>query len=238
MCDALHHAVQGAAALLAEAVLTHIPEVVVLCGAWFGAGVLSCVLFGCGAMNMLVFLLPYVNAAEQEAATLAIIFYGLGSVVGEYPGYLLSKEKFSAARLQLQGKRHPSKYMTALYAVVSDTSSWQSYCTLIMVSACSPFVDVAGHICGAFGLSHADYFLPTMVGKGVIKFALAQQVYTRCPWFRQFEVNHEDIPNGVPEVCFWVSQKSYFGGVEPCQHEAELCLCIALFCFVFCLDTN
>ncbi|KAK4757662.1 hypothetical protein SAY87_018963 [Trapa incisa] len=107
------------------------------------------------------------------------VLWGLGTAIGELPPYFISR----AARLsggtlnieELEGSSGEDNgviahYMTRIkHWFLTHSQQLNFFTILLLASVPNPLFDLAGIMCGQFGISFWKFFLATLIGKAIIK---------------------------------------------------------------------
>ncbi|XXG46155.1 hypothetical protein AAC387_Pa02g1070 [Persea americana] len=110
---------------------------------------------------------------------LEAIIWGLGTVLGEIPSYFISKAQMSGSRLNAVEKPDISTKDDSGFIAghMKQTKRWlfsrlehlTFFEILLLASVPNPLFDLAGFVCGQFGIPFWRFFLPTLIGKAIIK---------------------------------------------------------------------
>ncbi|WOL20377.1 vacuole membrane protein KMS1-like isoform X2 [Canna indica] len=116
-------------------------------------------------------ILPYVQ--------LEAILWGLGTALGELPPYFISKAaRLSGSKVEMEELGGAStKEDGFLSSSLNRIKCWffthsqhLNFLTiLLLASVPNPLFDLAGIMCGQFGIPFWKFFLPTLIGKALIK---------------------------------------------------------------------
>ncbi|CAD5192160.1 vacuole membrane protein KMS1 [Musa acuminata AAA Group] len=110
---------------------------------------------------------------------LEAILWGLGTALGELPPYFISRaaslsgnklemEEFNAASSEEDG--FLSAYVNQIKCWLLTHSQYLNFLTiLVLASVPNPLFDLAGIMCGQFGIPFWKFFLATLIGKALIK---------------------------------------------------------------------
>uniref|UniRef100_M8CAG7 Vacuole membrane protein 1 n=1 Tax=Aegilops tauschii TaxID=37682 RepID=M8CAG7_AEGTA len=111
---------------------------------------------------------------------LEAVLWGIGTALGELPPYFISR----AARLsgsELEAVKEldvaPSSEDGPIASTVNRTKRWllshsqhlNFFTILILASVPNPLFDLAGIMCGQFGIPFWEFFFATLIGKAIIK---------------------------------------------------------------------
>lgn len=111
---------------------------------------------------------------------LEAVLWGIGTALGELPPYFISR----AARLsgsELEAVKEldvaPSTEDGAIASNLNRTKRWllshsqhlNFFTILILASVPNPLFDLAGIMCGQFGIPFWEFFFATLIGKAIIK---------------------------------------------------------------------
>ncbi|XP_057486415.1 vacuole membrane protein KMS1-like [Actinidia eriantha] len=108
------------------------------------------------------------------------ILWGLGTALGELPPYFISRAasisggKFDAMKeLDASAKEDNGAIATHLNQIkrwfLSHSQYLNFFTILVLASVPNPLFDLAGIMCGQFGIPFWKFFLATMIGKAIIK---------------------------------------------------------------------
>ncbi|XP_052477821.1 vacuole membrane protein KMS1 [Gossypium raimondii] len=108
------------------------------------------------------------------------ILWGLGTALGELPPYFISRAaslsggKFNAMEeLDASSSKDNGVIATRLNQIkrwlLSHSQHMNFFTILVLASVPNPLFDLAGIMCGQFGIPFWKFFLATLVGKAIIK---------------------------------------------------------------------
>ncbi|XP_047310141.1 vacuole membrane protein KMS1-like [Impatiens glandulifera] len=111
---------------------------------------------------------------------LEAMLWGLGTAIGELPPYFISRAaQISGSKLAEVEKLNASSVegsgiiATGLNKIehwfLSHAQNLNFFTILVLASVPNPLFDLAGIICGQYGVSFGEFFLATLIGKAVIK---------------------------------------------------------------------
>ncbi|CAI9776325.1 unnamed protein product [Fraxinus pennsylvanica] len=111
---------------------------------------------------------------------LEAILWGLGTALGELPPYFISRAaSLSGDKLDAMGEsdvsstEHNGFIATRLNQIklwfLSHAQYLNFFTILVLASVPNPLFDLAGIMCGQFGIPFWEFFLATMIGKAIIK---------------------------------------------------------------------
>lgn len=110
-------------------------------------------------------LLTILQSVQLEA-----ILWGLGTAIGELPPYFIAKAARSAGQSdQWDEIEHQGKISTVKKALASAIKRYAFITVLICASIPNPLFDLAGLLCGHFGVEFWVFFGATLLGKAIIK---------------------------------------------------------------------
>ncbi|KAH6768541.1 SNARE associated Golgi protein family [Perilla frutescens var. frutescens] len=108
---------------------------------------------------------------------LEAILWGLGTALGELPPYFISRaaslsgspmEELDASSTEEEG--FISSRLTQIKRWFLSHAQYLNFFTiLVLASVPNPLFDLAGIMCGQFGIPFFEFFLATMIGKAIIK---------------------------------------------------------------------
>ncbi|KAI9081121.1 hypothetical protein K1719_036880 [Acacia pycnantha] len=121
-----------------------------------------------GSRVPLSWILPQV---QMEA-----ILWGAGTAIGELPPYFISRAARESGRAHAM-KELDTKKKGILATLLNKIKRWflshsqhlNFPSILVLASVPNPLFDLAGIMCGEFGVSFWKFFLPTLIGKAIIK---------------------------------------------------------------------
>ncbi|EMS49094.1 hypothetical protein TRIUR3_14258 [Triticum urartu] len=123
-------------------------------------------------------MIPVIDLLPQ--VQLEAVLWGIGTALGELPPYFISR----AARLsgsELEAVKEldvaPSSEDGPIASTVNRTKRWllshsqhlNFFTILILASVPNPLFDLAGIMCGQFGIPFWEFFFATLIGKAIIK---------------------------------------------------------------------
>ncbi|KAL3648950.1 meiotic spindle pole body protein Kms1 [Castilleja foliolosa] len=111
---------------------------------------------------------------------LEAILWGLGTALGELPPYFISRAaRLSGGTVDAMGELDTSSTEDAGFVSVqlikfkrwflSHAQYLNFFTILVLASVPNPLFDLAGIMCGQFGIPFWEFFLATMIGKAIIK---------------------------------------------------------------------
>ncbi|KMT04946.1 hypothetical protein BVRB_7g171120 [Beta vulgaris subsp. vulgaris] len=136
---------------------------------------------------------------------LEAVLWGVGTALGELPPYFISRaaslsgsnpvEKLDASSPEDNGivGRH-LKHVK--HWLLSHSQYMNGWTILLLASVPNPLFDLAGIMCGQFGVPFWQFFLATLVGKAVIK--------THIQTFFIISVCNNQLLNWVENELIWV----------------------------------
>ncbi|XP_024959411.1 vacuole membrane protein KMS1 [Cynara cardunculus var. scolymus] len=107
------------------------------------------------------------------------ILWGLGTALGELPPYFISRaaslsgdridasEELDASSSQVKGVASNLNQMSRWF--LSHAQYLNFFTILVLASVPNPLFDLAGIMCGQFGIPFWKFFLATLVGKAIVK---------------------------------------------------------------------
>ncbi|KAA8527585.1 hypothetical protein F0562_034700 [Nyssa sinensis] len=107
---------------------------------------------------------------------LEAILWGLGTALGELPPYFISRAALMSGS-KLDSMEELDASSTEDNGVIAMTKSWflshtqylNFFTILMLASVPNPLFDLAGIMCGQFGIPFWKFFLSTLIGKAIIK---------------------------------------------------------------------
>ncbi|GAU18824.1 hypothetical protein TSUD_228140 [Trifolium subterraneum] len=101
------------------------------------------------------------------------VLWGLGTAIGELPPYFISRAaRLSGSRMDAM-EELDSEDKGVLNQIkcwfFSHTQHLNFFTILVLASVPNPLFDLAGIMCGQFGIPFWNFFLATLIGKAVIK---------------------------------------------------------------------
>ncbi|GAB4843411.1 meiotic spindle pole body protein Kms1 [Ancistrocladus abbreviatus] len=110
---------------------------------------------------------------------LEAILWGVGTALGELPPYFISRAaRLSGSKLgpmeELDGSSSEDKqgvdHLKQIKCwLISHTQFFNFFTVLLLASVPNPLFDLAGIVCGQFGVPFWKFFLATLVGKAILK---------------------------------------------------------------------
>ncbi|KAF5452508.1 hypothetical protein F2P56_027495 [Juglans regia] len=108
------------------------------------------------------------------------VLWGLGTAVGELPPYFISRAaSISGSKLEAlqeldasptEGKGFIATRLNQIkHWLLSHSQHLNFFTILVLASVPNPLFDLAGIMCGQFGISFWKFFLATLIGKAIIK---------------------------------------------------------------------
>ncbi|PKI40756.1 vacuole membrane protein KMS1-like isoform X2 [Punica granatum] len=107
------------------------------------------------------------------------VLWGLGTALGELPPYFISRAaRLSGGRLdmeELDGSSGEDGGAVAHYLreikrwLLTHSQHMNFFTILVLASVPNPLFDLAGIMCGQFGIPFWKFFLATLIGKAIIK---------------------------------------------------------------------
>nr|GMD77363.1 vacuole membrane protein KMS1 [Ipomoea batatas] len=148
-------------------------------------------------------ILPYVQ--------LEAILWGLGTALGELPPYFISRAASisgsSMDELDTSSTENDGHLETNLNQIkrwfLSHAQYLNFFTILILASVPNPLFDLAGIMCGQFGIPFWEFFFATLIGKAIIKthIQLLDWMENEFIWVLSFVPGIESIlPNVIAKV--------------------------------------
>ena len=130
----------------------------------------------------------------------ACILWGSGTAVGEVPPYLVSRAAALSGQIDEEGEEMMKE--TEGKDAFSRMKKWMIdfverhgfLGVLLMAAWPNAAFDLVGICCGQLGVTFFNFFVPTLIGKGIIK--VSGQAIFFCVWFR----NPEPVINSLVNV--------------------------------------
>ncbi|KAJ9154325.1 hypothetical protein P3X46_027676 [Hevea brasiliensis] len=108
------------------------------------------------------------------------VLWGLGTAFGELPPYFISRAaRISGGKLDAMEELNASSsedngimatYLNTIKCwLLSHSQHLNFFTILILASVPNPLFDLAGIMCGQFGISFWKFFLATLIGKAIVK---------------------------------------------------------------------
>jgi len=108
------------------------------------------------------------------------VLWGLGTAIGELPPYFISRAaSISGSKLEAmqeldasptEGKGFIATRLNQIkHWLLSHSQHLNFFTILVLASVPNPLFDLAGIMCGQFGISFWKFFLATLIGKAIIK---------------------------------------------------------------------
>eukprot|EP01060_Flectonema_neradi_P016423 TRINITY_DN2300_c5_g1_i1.p1 TRINITY_DN2300_c5_g1~~TRINITY_DN2300_c5_g1_i1.p1 ORF type:complete len:203 (+),score=18.12 TRINITY_DN2300_c5_g1_i1:103-711(+) len=146
-------------------------------------GLTSCLMMGCGPAYIVQWLIPFLGTAsgELDLKHPAILFYGLGAVLGDIPVYIISKELFKSTRIRLSRNRCDNKVLTTLHGYLSDHKSGCGFLLMIALSVLNPLpIDFVAIVAAMCGTSLVDFLCASLIGKGLLRTQFIIYLFSNC----------------------------------------------------------
>nr|GMD95100.1 vacuole membrane protein KMS1-like [Ipomoea batatas] len=149
-------------------------------------------------------ILPYVQ--------LEAILWGLGTALGELPPYFISRAaSISGSSIDDQLDTSSTENDGHLETNLNQIKRWflshaqylNFFTILILASVPNPLFDLAGIMCGQFGIPFWEFFFATLIGKAIIKthIQLLDWMENEFIWVLSFVPGIESIlPNVIAKV--------------------------------------
>ncbi|CAN6677124.1 unnamed protein product [Malus baccata var. baccata] len=110
---------------------------------------------------------------------LEAVLWGLGTAIGELPPYFISRAaSMSGNKVVMEELDAPSDEGTGFIGtrlnqikrwLLSHSQQLNFFTILVLASVPNPLFDLAGIMCGQFGIPFWKFFLATLIGKAIIK---------------------------------------------------------------------
>ncbi|XVE89681.1 hypothetical protein DITRI_Ditri20bG0015500 [Diplodiscus trichospermus] len=111
---------------------------------------------------------------------LEAILWGIGTALGELPPYFISRAaRISGSKLDIMndfdsssredGSNTANHLKKIEYWLLSHSQYLNFFTILVLASVPNPLFDLAGIMCGQFGIPFWKFFLATLLGKAIIK---------------------------------------------------------------------
>jgi membrane protein YqaA with SNARE-associated domain len=151
---------------------------------WVLLGILSSIGFGSGLHTFVLFLAPFIiektmiqdnlEITDKLISTFTMIYYetflwGMGTAIGELPPYFLariSKEYDIGLIIKKKNRSFTEQGQVFIYNVIQRMGFWG---ILLCASVPNPLFDLAGIMCGKFGIDFYTFFGAVFIGKALIK---------------------------------------------------------------------
>ncbi|XP_048427675.1 vacuole membrane protein KMS1-like [Pyrus x bretschneideri] len=137
---------------------------------------------------------------------LEAVLWGLGTAIGELPPYFISRAaSLSGNKVAVEELDDPSDEGTGFIAtclnpikrwLLSHSQQLNFFTILVLASVPNPLFDLAGIMCGQFGIPFWKFFLVTVIGKAIIKTHL-QTVFI-------ISVCNNQLLNWIENELIWV----------------------------------
>ncbi|CAI8589495.1 unnamed protein product [Vicia faba] len=156
---------------------------------WVALGVASSIGLGSGLHTFVLYLGPHIalftikamqcgrvdlkSAPILPQVQMEAVLWGLGTAIGELPPYFISR----AARLSGSKVDGMEELDSDEKGVLNQIKCWffshtqhlNFFTILVLASVPNPLFDLAGIMCGQFGVPFWSFFLATLIGKAIIK---------------------------------------------------------------------
>lgn len=111
---------------------------------------------------------------------LEAILWGIGTALGELPPYFISRAaRISGSKLDIlndldsssmeDGSNAANHLKQIKYRLLSHSQYLNFFTILVLASVPNPLFDLAGIMCGQFGIPFWKFFLATLLGKAIVK---------------------------------------------------------------------
>ncbi|CAN6548010.1 unnamed protein product [Malus baccata var. baccata] len=137
---------------------------------------------------------------------LEAVLWGLGTAIGELPPYFISRAaSMSGKKVVMEELDAPSDEGTGFIGtrlnqikrwLLSHSQQLNFFTILVLASVPNPLFDLAGIMCGQFGIPFWKFFLATLIGKAIIKTHL-QTVFI-------ISVCNNQLLNWIENELIWV----------------------------------
>ncbi|CAN6677123.1 unnamed protein product [Malus baccata var. baccata] len=137
---------------------------------------------------------------------LEAVLWGLGTAIGELPPYFISRAaSMSGNKVVMEELDAPSDEGTGFIGtrlnqikrwLLSHSQQLNFFTILVLASVPNPLFDLAGIMCGQFGIPFWKFFLATLIGKAIIKTHL-QTVFI-------ISVCNNQLLNWIENELIWV----------------------------------
>ncbi|XP_050218633.1 vacuole membrane protein KMS1 [Mercurialis annua] len=135
------------------------------------------------------------------------ILWGVGTALGELPPYFISRAaSLSGSKVDAMEELNTSSsedsgfiasHLNAIKRWLLSHSQHLNFITiLVLASVPNPLFDLAGIMCGQFGISFWKFFLATLIGKAIIKTHI-QTVFI-------ISVCNNQLLDWIENECIWV----------------------------------
>jgi hypothetical protein len=129
------------------------------------------------------------------------LFWGIGTAFGELPPYFVARASLEAGKeddefssierimaKDLSERSFNEKVQIWLHDLLKSAGFWG---ILLCASIPNPLFDLAGIICGRFGISFSTFFSATLIGKAFIKTNIQvwYLIYFSVYWLLQYFPN-------------------------------------------------
>ena len=138
---------------------------------WFMLGILSSIGLGTGCHTGTLFLFPFIieNLNNVPIFMSATYIWGIGTAVGEIPPYFLAKNSIMSS-----DSTHTDWKMNKF--MIKCLEKYDMWAILFFASYPNMMFDLCGLLCGYFQYPFLKFFLPTLIGKTLVK-ATGQSVF-------------------------------------------------------------
>ncbi|PRQ38674.1 putative SNARE associated golgi family protein [Rosa chinensis] len=138
---------------------------------------------------------------------LEAVLWGIGTAIGELPPYFLSRAASLAGNkmdameeLDTSSDEAQGFMATRLYHIkrwlLSHSQQLNFFTILVLASVPNPLFDLAGIMCGQFGVPFWKFFLATVIGKAIIKTHLQTVII--------ISVCNNQLLNWIENELIWV----------------------------------
>ncbi|XP_061992067.1 vacuole membrane protein KMS1 [Rosa rugosa] len=138
---------------------------------------------------------------------LEAVLWGIGTAIGELPPYFISRaaslagnkmdamEELDTSSDEVQGFMATRLYQIKRW-LLSHSQQLNFFTILVLASVPNPLFDLAGIMCGQFGVPFWKFFLATVIGKAIIKTHLQTVII--------ISVCNNQLLNWIENELIWV----------------------------------
>ncbi|KAK1267010.1 hypothetical protein QJS04_geneDACA015618 [Acorus gramineus] len=111
---------------------------------------------------------PLISILRQ--VQLEAVLWGFGTALGELPPYFISRAaRISGSKFNAMEDNKPGRLNQIKIWLLSHSQYLNFFTVLVLASVPNPLFDLAGIMCGQFGIPFWEFFLATLIGKAIIK---------------------------------------------------------------------
>ncbi len=172
---------------------------------WIILGVISSIGIGTGLNTSILFVIPYTIKNIDNIRECLIIGYlwGIGSAIGEIPPYMLAKYRGEEyKKITIENKYECINKCNKI--MVKILERYGMIGIIFFASYPNMFFDLCGIICGIYQYSFYKFFIPTVIGKSLIRISIQTYIikYNR-EMIENIIINNNNI-GGIFTYIFYI----------------------------------